>query len=71
MLVSYVRARAEGLRMTCTVGMMQRPERIVYLGFGAVIFGSGLPFQIIVGLIAVFTHVTAIQRLCHIYVVQK
>jgi len=70
-MVSYVRARAEGLKMTCTVGMMQRPERVVYLGIGAIIFGPVLPFQIIIGIIAVFTHVTAIQRLCHIYVVQK
>ena len=26
-LVSYVRARAEGLQVTCKVGLMQRPER--------------------------------------------
>lgn len=71
MMVSYVRARAEGLNMTCTVGLMQRPERIVYLGFGAIVFGQSLLFQIIIGLIAIFTHITAIQRLRHIYVVQK
>ena len=71
MMVSYVRARAEGLNMTCTVGLMQRPERIVYLGFGAIVFGQSLFFQIIIGLIALFTHITAIQRLRHIFVVQK
>ena len=38
-LVSYVRARAEGLRVTCKVGLMQRPERIVLLGAGALLQG--------------------------------
>jgi CDP-diacylglycerol--glycerol-3-phosphate 3-phosphatidyltransferase len=71
MMVSYVRARAEGLKMTCSVGLMQRPERIVYLGFGALIFGGTIPFQIIIGIIAIFTHITAIQRLRHIFVMQK
>ena len=33
-LVSYVRARAEGLQIECKVGLMQRPERIVLLALG-------------------------------------
>lgn len=71
MMVSYVKARAEGLEMECPVGLMQRPERIVYLGFGAVIFGKTLLFQIVLGIIALFTNVTAIQRLYYIYVWNK
>lgn len=67
MMVSYVRARAEGLDMECIIGLMQRPERIVYLGFGAMIFDKTLLFQIILGLIAVLTNVTAIQRVYYIY----
>lgn len=34
-MVSYVRARAEGLGVVMTVGQAQRPERYVLLGFGA------------------------------------
>ncbi len=34
-MVSYVRARAEGLGVEMTVGQAQRPERYVLLGFGA------------------------------------
>ncbi|UCE19294.1 MAG: CDP-alcohol phosphatidyltransferase family protein [Gemmatimonadota bacterium] len=68
MMVSYVKARAEGLNMECTIGLMQRPERIVYLGFGAMIFGNTILFQIILGVIAVFTNVTAVQRVYYIYV---
>ena len=30
LMVSYVRARAEGLGIECKVGFMQRPERVVY-----------------------------------------
>ena len=35
LMVSYIRARAEGLNFECKVGIMQRPERIVLLGLGA------------------------------------
>lgn len=34
-MVSYVRARAEGLGLEMTAGQAQRPERYVLLGFGA------------------------------------
>lgn len=39
LMVSYVRARAEGLQIECAVGLMQRPERIVLLGIGALLCG--------------------------------
>lgn len=68
MMVSYVKARAEGLDMECPVGLLQRPERIVSLGFGALVFGQHILFQIILVFIALFTNVTAIQRLRHIYI---
>jgi CDP-diacylglycerol--glycerol-3-phosphate 3-phosphatidyltransferase len=35
MMVSYARARAEGLGLDCPVGGAQRAERVVLLGFGA------------------------------------
>lgn len=64
MMVSYVRARAEGLGLQCKVGIMQRPERIVLLGIGALIHEIAL--MIAVGLIAVLSNFTAIQRLLHV-----
>lgn len=39
MMVSYVRARAEGLGIECKEGLMQRPERIVILGVSGLICG--------------------------------
>ena len=36
-MVSYVRARAEGLGITCSDGLMQRPERILTIGISAIV----------------------------------
>ena len=38
-MVSYTRARAEGLGINCSVGAMQRPERILIIGITAIICG--------------------------------
>lgn len=38
-MVSYTRARAEGLGVNCSVGLMQRPERILIVGISAVLCG--------------------------------
>ncbi len=71
LLVSYMRARAAGLGVDCRVGMMQRPERYVVLGFGSifdVLFGNifclrGHPVLVAsVVVIAILTHATAIER---------
>ncbi len=39
MMVSYVRARAEGLGVEVKGGLMQRPERVVTIGFFAILCG--------------------------------
>jgi phosphatidylglycerophosphate synthase len=39
MMVSYTRARAEGLGIDCKGGLMQRPERVVLLGVSALLCG--------------------------------
>jgi len=39
MMVSYIRARAEGLGIECKGGFMQRPERVVIVGAGALCCG--------------------------------
>ncbi len=38
-MVSYTRARAEGLGIPCKDGLMQRPERVVTIGLSALICG--------------------------------
>lgn len=69
-LVSYVRARAEGLGIDCKVGLMERPERILLAVFGTV---SGLIMPVL-WILAVLTHVTVAQRIFHvrkIYAIKK
>ncbi|MBD3290627.1 CDP-alcohol phosphatidyltransferase family protein [candidate division KSB1 bacterium] len=68
-MTSYVRARAEGLGLECKVGIMQRAERVVYLGFGALFHEITLILAILV--IAVLANVTAIQRIYHIWKTEK
>ena len=62
-LVSYVRARAEGLGIECKGGLMQRPERVASLGVGIIIGQWWEPAVLIVlGVIAALTVVTTVQR---------
>ncbi len=39
MMVSYTRARAEGLGIPCKDGLMQRPERVILIGVSALLCG--------------------------------
>ncbi len=76
LMVSYVRARAEGLGLICKVGLMQRPERVVLTALGAI--GCGVfahctrfdPMWILIiplALIALLANMTAIYRILHCY----
>ncbi len=69
-LVSYTRARAEGLGVECRVGIMQRAERIVFLALGAVLgslFKIFDPAMIVVlSVIAVISHITVMQRTLYV-----
>ena len=77
-MVSYVRARAEGLDIECKIGFMQRPERVVVTSLSTLatgIVGMGLasgstfePNWILFGamcVIAVFANLTAFARIAH------
>lgn len=77
-LVSYVRARAEGLQVTCKVGLMQRPERIILLGAGTLLQGAllhkypflqstGMILLCTLGILTLTSHITAIHRLIFSY----
>jgi len=61
LMVSYVKARAEGLGLSCNVGILQRPERLVILIVGAFIGPGYLKWAIY--LIAVLANITAFERL--------
>jgi CDP-diacylglycerol--glycerol-3-phosphate 3-phosphatidyltransferase len=57
-LIPYARARAECFLPQCSVGWMERPERILLLAVGAIF--HVMPFAL--GLLALLTHVTVFQR---------
>ena len=49
-LVSYAKARAEGLGIRCDVGIAERPERMVIVLVAAGLSGLGVPYVLPVGL---------------------
>lgn len=65
-LISYSRARAEGLGLDCAVGIAPRPERVLILGVGLLFNPTTTIGALIV--LAFLTHVTAMQRLHHVWV---
>jgi len=68
-LVSYTRARAEGLGLECRVGIAARAERILLLGAPTLFFAAGpnglLLFWIVVAL-GIATTITVVQRVVHV-----
>ena len=66
-MVSYTRARAEGLGLECSVGWFQRPERVIALGL-ALLFPANLliVLKIVIWLLAILTLLTTVQRVLHV-----
>lgn len=68
-VVSYEKARAEGLGMTCNVGIAERPERLIVVLVATGFVGMGAPVELIdigLGLLAALTAVTVVQRLVEV-----
>jgi CDP-diacylglycerol--glycerol-3-phosphate 3-phosphatidyltransferase len=68
LMVSYTRARAEGVGLQAAeVGWFQRPERIVLLGLG-LLAAAFLPalLLVVLALLAILTTVTVLQRVLHV-----
>ena len=66
-MTSYARARAESLIPRCTVGLLERPERIVLLILGALVNRMAA----VLWVIAVLSNVTALQRILYAYLELK
>jgi len=62
-LVSYVRARAEGLGLKCEVGLFSRTERVILLALGLLLNQT----LIVLWVLAVFTNMTAAQRVLYVW----
>ena len=70
-LVSYARARGESVGVVCKVGVMQRAERLLLLGFGAILDpavsawtgrAQGALLTVVLGVVAAGTLGTAVYR---------
>jgi CDP-diacylglycerol--glycerol-3-phosphate 3-phosphatidyltransferase len=49
-LVSYAKARAQGLGLRCDVGIAERPERMVTILVASGLYGLGVPYILPIGL---------------------
>jgi CDP-diacylglycerol--glycerol-3-phosphate 3-phosphatidyltransferase len=69
-LVSYAKARAEGLGLRCDVGIAERTERLIIGLFAIGLSGLGVPYVLSIGLwiLAVLSAITFGQR---VYAVRK
>jgi CDP-diacylglycerol--glycerol-3-phosphate 3-phosphatidyltransferase len=71
-MVSYVKARAESLGTTRTVGLMQRPERVLLIVAGSLLTvpaswcsprWQDVPLVAVLCLLSILTNITALHRL--------
>lgn len=61
-MVSYVKARAEGVNWQCSVGLFTRAERVIVLAIGLI----ANRIFIALCVLAVFVFITVVQRLAHL-----
>ena len=66
LMVSYAKARAEGLGLECKIGFMARPERVVLLAVGLILGGATFVVWTMAAL-ALTSTLTALQRIIHIW----
>lgn len=62
-LISYVRARAEGIGIKCNTGLLERPERIILIAIGCLF--DWLLYVVII--LSILSHATALQRIFFVY----
>ena len=67
-VVSYAKARAEGLGVACNVGIAERAERLIIAGVAALMFGLGVPYALPAALwfLLAITWFTVGQRILHV-----
>ncbi len=62
-LVSYIRARAEGLGLECQVGLFTRAERVIVLAIGLLVNQVFIALWVLI----VFVYITIAQRLLYLW----
>ena len=67
LIVSYIKARAEGLGLECQVGLFTRAERVVVLALGLLLSQFANALVIALAIIVIFSFITAGQRLLFVW----
>jgi CDP-diacylglycerol--glycerol-3-phosphate 3-phosphatidyltransferase len=65
LMVSYIRARIEGLGVECKAGVFTRPERVILLALGLLLSRFNYVLITAVGLLAFFSFFSVIERLVY------
>jgi CDP-diacylglycerol--glycerol-3-phosphate 3-phosphatidyltransferase len=65
LMVSYIRARIEGLGVACKAGLFTRPERVIILALGLLLNRFNYALVAAVGLLALLSFITVIERLVY------
>ncbi len=63
LMVSYTKARAEGLGIECKSGLLARPERVIILAIG-LLSNTGIWA---LAILAVFSNITALERMIAVW----
>ncbi|MDP2931324.1 MAG: archaetidylinositol phosphate synthase [Chloroflexota bacterium] len=67
LLVSYVRARAEGLGLKCQVGLFTRAERVILLVLSLLLYRVPYVPVTALGIIALLSFITVAQRVIYVW----
>ena len=65
LMVSYIRARMEGLGIECKAGLFTRPERVVILALGLLLSQFDHALIIALAIIAFFSYFTVVERMVY------
>lgn len=65
LLVSYIRARVEGLGVECKTGLFTRPERVIILSLGLMLSQFDKALLITLAVLTFFSWLTVIERMVY------
>jgi CDP-diacylglycerol--glycerol-3-phosphate 3-phosphatidyltransferase len=64
-MVSYIRARMEGLGIECKAGLFTRPERVIVLALGLLLSQFNYALLIALAVITFFSWLTVVERMAY------
>ena len=65
LLVSYIRARMEGLGIECKAGLFTRPERVIVLALGLLFSHFDPALLVALAVLTFFSWYTVIERMVY------